>query len=627
MCSHLLTAVRLAGSVPTMKVLGIMWEQNSTAALLVDGRVIASVSQERFSRIKNDERYPKEAIEYCLREGGVTSQELDAVACIGFEWDPSYMLTGHYSRFSIADCLREQNVYWHPLFYGRKNSVRHYLDVFKDKVDVAQYPGPKMWRQAITFLKKDHRHKRKSARERDAYFQEFRRNTLVKHLGIDPQKITFIDHSTGHAMYAYFASPIRQDALVFTADAWGDGVNASVSVVRGGVFRRIAADSDFRLARLYRYITLILGMKPNEHEYKVMGLAAYAKEKYFQQPLMLFRGMQKVDGLRFKTVKRPTDMYFYFKDKLEGVRFDALAGALQKYAEEIILTWFKNAMNRTGIQNITFAGGVAMNVKANMLINRMPGVKHFFVNPTPDDASQAIGAAMAFLYNDCMLHTRDPRKHIKPLSDAYLGPAIENADIEILLKKHARAGKYRITKKARYPYVAGLLARGKVIGRASGRSEFGARSLGNRSIIADPRNADVVAIINEKVKNRDFWMPFAPSILEHRATDYLIGYKKGGAPYMTIGFETTARGAKDLRAGLHSADKTCRPQVIPLGQNPAYESLISAFEKLTGVGGVLNTSFNLHGEPIVQTAADALRVFELSDLDALLLNDTLIEKK
>jgi len=612
-----------------MKVLGIMWEQNSTAALMQGGRVVASASEERFSRRKNDERYPKKAIEYVLREGGISAQELDAVAFIGLEWDPVYTLTRHYSSFSVEDNLREQHEYWKPLMY--ENKKPDYLKIFKDKLDLAQYPGRKFWNKVIADMRGAGGVNLLHGASYDkvaAYFQRLRREVVSRHLGVHADKVHFIDHSTGHASYAYFASPLSGDALVVTADAWGDNVNASLAVVRRGRMKRIYATGTLAVARLYRYMTLVLGMKPNEHEYKVMGLAPYAKQKYYQKPLKLFRSVQKVAGGGFAFIKKPSDYYFYFLERLEGVRFDAIAGALQEYTEEMMLGWFKHALKKTGLKSICFAGGIAMNVKANMLINRLPGIRHFYVNATPDDASQAMGACYAFMYDMLIRGKKDPRKYLQPLADAYLGPAIKDDEVEALIRKKNIAKKYRVTRRAPLSRVAGLLSAGKVLARAAGRSEFGARSLGNRSIVADARNADVVAVINEKVKNRDFWMPFAPSVLEHRAQDYLIGYHGNrSAAYMTVGFETTPLGRLHLRAGLHPADHTCRPQVLPPGQNPGYEALLRAFEKKTGVGGLLNTSFNLHGEPIVQTAEDAWRVFELSELDALLLNDTLIEKK
>ena len=267
-----------------------------------------------------------------------------------------------------------------------------------------------------------------------------------------------------------------------------------------------------------------------------------------------------------------------------------------------------------------------MNVKVNMEINSLKSVKEFFICPSPSDESQAIGAAYVLMSDYCRNHKLDADKVLRPLSSAYLGPDITDQEILELIKKEELQKKYKIIRKVDYRKIAKLLANGAVIGRASGRSEFGARALGNRSILADPRNYDTVKIINEKIKNRDFWMPFAATILENRAKDYLVGYKKCGAPYMTIAFKTTALAAKHLKAGLHPSDLTCRPQVLKSGHNPGYEKIIREFEKLTKVGGLLNTSFNLHGEPIVQSAADALRVFQLSELDGLLLNDFFIEK-
>jgi len=174
--------------------------------------------------------------------------------------------------------------------------------------------------------------------------------------------------------------------------------------------------------------------------------------------------------------------------------------------------------------------------------------------------------------------------------------------------------------------VAARLAQGRVVGRCSGRMEFGARALGNRSILADPRSPAMVRVINEKIKNRDFWMPFAPAILQERADKYLANPKCLAAPFMTVAFETRDIARQHLAAAIHPADFTARPQLVDRMQNPEFHALIAEFEKLTGVGGVLNTSFNLHGEPIVRSAADAFRVFELTDIDDLWVGDALISK-
>ena len=605
-----------------MKILGIVWEENSTAALIVDGRVVACVSQERFSRKKNDERYPKEAIEYVLKAGNIKPQEIDLVAFATKIWKPYYILTRRYSTASVEDYLKEQKDYWYPRLYKHKN-VR-YLDVFKDKLDLKQYPYD--WRDVLRFIKKDDEGVRSSEAENTKFFEDFRRKVVSEHLGINAKKIVFIDHHNGHAFYSYYGSPLRGDVLIMTADAWGDNISATVNTAHKGEIRRVSVSRNFMLGRLYRYITLYLGMKPNEHEYKVMGLAPYAKEKYFQKALKVFQETQYVKSMEFRHKVKPKDLYFYFKKRLEGERFDAVAGALQKYTEDILVNWVGNAIKKTGLNRICFSGGTAMNVKATMEINKLKSVRGIFVCPSPADESQAIGAAFVVQALWCKKNGINPDKYIKPLSNAYLGPEIHNNEVLELIKKEGIAKKFRVTHGVKPEHIAKLLAKGRIIGRAAGRSEFGARALGNRSILADPRNNDIIRTINEKVKNRDFWMPFAATILEKRAKDYLIGYKECGAPYMTVAFETTPLATKHLRAGLHPSDLTCRPQVLRRGENPDYEKIILTFEKLTGVGGLLNTSFNLHGEPIVQTAGDAFRVFKLSDIDGVILGDVLIEK-
>lgn len=606
-----------------MKILGIMWEENSTAALMVDGEIVACVSEERFSRLKNDERYPKQSIEYVLQEGGVKPEELDIVAFTGKIWSPYYVLTRRYSASSVEDYIKEQKEYWYPRFYRNENT--RYFDVFEDKLDFEQYPGN--WEEVFSYVKKDDEGSRQLESETTEFFKKFRKKIVSEHLAIDPNKIIFTDHHTAHAHYAYYASPFRKDTLVLTADAWGDNNSATVSEVKNGQFKTIALSQTYILGRLYRYITLLLGMKPNEHEYKVMGLAPYAKEKYYQKILNIFKEIQDVEGLDFVFKNKPTDLYFYFKDKFEGQRFDAIAGALQKYTEDILVKWVKNAVKKTNIKSICFSGGSAMNVKANMEINSLEDVEEIFVAASPGDDSLAIGSAYVAMAEYCNNNRINPNEALKCLKHSYLGPSITDKEIKELIEKEDIESKYSVIYDFDPVYVAGLLARGLVVGRASGRSEFGARALGNRSILADPRKPEIIKTINEKIKNRDFWMPFAATILEKRANDYLVDYKKCGAPFMTMAFKTTQFAKKDLQAGLHPFDSTCRPQVLQPNQNLDYEKLILAFETLTGVGGLLNTSFNLHGEPIVQTAADAYRVFLLSDIDCLVLNNVLIEKR
>lgn len=603
-----------------MKILSINWEQCSTASLMVDGEIVACVSEERFSRRKNEDSYPKQAVECVLQEGGLSPAELDCIAFAGERFDPKYTLAHKFSSYSVQDRLREQREYWYPRMYEKRDV--DYFDVFKDKLDTDQYPGK--WDDVIAFL----RNGQQTDVEANAFFQQFRRDVVGSHLGVDPKKVVFPHHHRCHGLYAYYASPIPKDrVLILTADAWGDDMNASVSIAENGRIRRLSSSSNFNLARLYRSVTLLLGMKPDEHEYKVMGLAAYAKPEYFQGPLKIFRETMYVDGLGFNYHVTPPDLYVYFQNLLEGYRFDAIAGALQRYTEEILVQWARNCLAATSTRRLCFGGGIAMNVKAMMEIAKLPELDEIFVCPSPSDESLAIGAAYVIMHDKCLADGVDPRNVLRPLKDAYLGPDLEADEVQWTIERLASDGRYAIHERVNPGHVASVIASGKIVGRCVGRSEFGARALGNRSILADPRNIDVVKMINEKVKSRDFWMPFAPSILEERAGDYLVNPKGLAAPYMTIAFETTPLAHRDLRAALHQADLTCRPQIVSRIANPGYHALIREFEQLTGVGGILNTSFNIHGEPIIQSAADALDVLERSGLDALILGDHFVEKK
>ena len=598
-----------------MKILGLSLGELSTAALLIDGTIVACVSEERFSRAKNDESYPRRSIEHCLEAGGIEGHDLDAVAIGSIKADLWHRLTHYYSRFSIADFTREQHAYWYPTLYGGKRIP--WNELYRDRWDLEQYPG--RWSELIATL--DDSYYLSAADEERV--NDFIAETISRHIGVPKDRVTFVDHHTCHAAYGYYASPLREGrTLVVTLDAFGDGLSATASVAEGGEVRRVkeVGHREFQLARMYRYATLLLGMKPNEHEYKVMGLAPYAKPQLYERPLAVYRGTMYVDGLDFRYHERPTDMYFWFRDRLEGCRFDGIAGGLQRYVEEIVPQWVRNALRETGTDSVVLSGGVAMNVKMMRELAALPEVRDLFVPPSGSDESLAMGVC----YHVCRSRFGLTPE---PLRDAYLGPAIRPEEVrEVVERARAGGSPYAVRERVGADEVAARLARSRVVARAAGRMEFGARALGNRSILADPRDPRTVHSLNAKIKNRDFWMPFAPVILADRAADYLVNPKGLRAPFMTVAFDTTARGAADLVAATHAADRTARPQVLEERTNPGYARVLRAFEASTGIGGLLNTSFNLHGEPIVASAADAYRVFVMTDIDDLLLEDTLISK-
>ena len=580
-----------------MVSLGIMHSVNSTAALMVDGKIVACGCEDRFVGRKSIHAYPKHSVEFCLDCAGVSSEQIDCVvlpykdfALTAYEkW-----MVNYDADFSMQDKIREQYQYYKPLLIEGKQV--DFLDIFKDKIIPERMDVVK--------------------RSNGRYFLK---TCIEDHLGIRDDRIVMLDHHLSHIFYAIYTNrDLKTPCLVFNMEGYGGESNGSIVLYKDGKLKTLYKTPYCWIGRLYRYITLLLGMKSNEHEYKVMGLAPYASEYIIREPLEVFRQTACVDGLAIKFKMKPKDIYFHFKEKLEPYRFDAIAGALQRYTEEIICQWVKNAVAQTKVKDIMFTGGVAMNIKAMMVLADQPEVGSLWVGATSSDESLSMGVLYQHAYNEGI--------SIKPLDSIYIGNQIGDDEIRKFIKTKDLETKHRVIYDVDDAELAARLEKGEVLARFSGRAEFGARALGNRSILANPAAPNIVRVINEKIKNRDFWMPFAPVILHERQHDYIINPKNIDSPYMTIGFKTSELAKSHLPAALHPYDYTARPQIIKEEDNPQYHSIIKAFEKRTGIGALLNTSFNLHGEPIVNNLEDALRVFEVSKLDLLQLGRHLIIK-
>ncbi|OCW83197.1 hypothetical protein AKH21_01830 [Pelagibacteraceae bacterium GOM-A5] len=595
--------------------LGINWQCNSSAALMINGKIMGCISEERFSRVKNDERYPKKAIDWLLKEFKVKTNEIDKVCYISKVWSPTFIMFRHYTNFNITDYVSEQKKYWYKKIYEKKNISL--LNIFKNKIDFNQYPGRRYWIKIYNSLKNIDSHI--SNKNLISYGKQIRCEVASKHLKINKNKICFVDHSSGHAAWAFYSNKDKNKHkyLVLTLDAMGDFINYSINKLsKKNEFERIVIGGNSIIARLYRYTTLIMGFKPDEHEYKLMGMAPYAKKKYFSNLLEKFRNFQIIKDLKFKNKKMPKDLYFDVKNFFEAERFDNICGALQKYTEELTSEWVTNISKRLKFNNIMLVGGVAMNVKNNLQLSKLKKIKNIFVPLSPDDSSLSMGAI--YYYNSII------NKNISyPIKNAYLGPKINfNFNVNKLAKN------YSIKTKNINSIASHLLSEGKIIGRVVGRAEFGARALGNRSILADPSNIESVKKINETIKNRDFWMPFAASVLERKANKYfylndnILNYE-----YMTKCLDTTIEGQKKLKSAVHPYDKTCRPQIIKKNSNKDYEDLIFKFGKITNIYALLNTSFNLHGYPIVNDIKETLYIFKNSNLEALIINNEILIKK
>jgi len=442
-------------------------------------------------------------------------------------------------------------------------------------------------------------------------------------------RISRIDHHLCHASAAYFGwGKMDEKILVLTCDGAGDGLCATVNIGEGGEIRRIASvEAAYSVARLYALLTYIMGMVPLEHEYKIMGLAPYAsgsREAHsIAQRLGQLFTFEPKNPMVWRTIGCPPMRYAnkYFADFFQNKRFDHMAAGMQLFLEQFLTKWVSQCIRETGIRKVALSGGMFMNVKANQKIAEIRGLEGLFIFPSCGDESNAIGAAY-YLYNAML------KRAPQPIGPLYLGDSFENEDVESALSEFRFRNKVTVATPADIEKsVAELLHKGKIVARFKGRMEFGARALGNRSILANPADPKVVRTINEMIKSRDFWMPFCPSVLGETSEKYFIKPLDIPAPYMIITFDSRKEKRDKMIAALHPYDYTGRPQEVYEDWNPTYYKLIKYFEELTGESIILNTSFNLHGEPIVHSPEDALRVFDVSDLQYLAIEDFLISKK
>lgn len=575
-----------------MKILGIHDGHNAAACLYEDGQVAAAIQEERLRRVKNWSGMPTEAVRTVLRIAGTSPAAIDLVA-----------MNGHYAAFPMTrDALMEDYRTINDFGVTVGRSIRR-------TIKRALRPTP---------LYELYRERRQRRRVRD----------LIQ-MGIPPEKIVFVDHHIAHASAAYYGwGNFEDEILVLTCDGAGDGLCATVNIGRSGRIERLhVVRQEHSIGNIYAMVTFLMGMLPLEHEYKLMGLAPYADlqgaGRVFQKLKGLIQFNPKNPLVWERTGGCPETYcsYRFLKDLLERKRFDWVAGGLQKFTEFILTEWVRHCVKETGIRRLALGGGVFMNVKANKLIMELPEVRELFVYPSCGDETNAVGAAYWVYAKKAGAAT------ITPLRDLYWGPRFSDDEVEQVL------GRFDFKTQVKYerlipiePRIAHLLADGKAVARFKGREEFGARALGNRSILASPCDPAAIRMINEAIKGRDFWMPFCPSILEERSADYLVNPKGVRAPYMILSFDTTDRW-KEIAAVIHPFDRTARPQEVSPDWNPGYYALLKEFESLTGIGAVLNTSFNLHGYPVVSRPEDALDVFDRSGLTHLAIENWLVEKQ
>lgn len=600
-------------------ILGISsFYHDSAAALIHHGEIIAAAQEERFTRKKHDASFPINAINYCLEEAGI---DLSKVVQVVFYDKP------------LLKFERLLETYYAFTPQGLSSFIR----------------SMPVWLKEKMFIKREIRSQLKTI---GGYH-----NNL---------KITFPEHHLSHAASAFYLSPF-QEAAILTLDGVGEWATASIAHGKGKDIT-ILKELHFphSLGLLYSAITYFLGFRVNSGEYKLMGLAPFGnpnsnqtKEyiKNLKSEILQIQSDGSIwlnqkyfnyaTGLRMVVDKKWESLFGFKRRKAEDEILQHhcnLGLAIQQVTEEVILKMARHAADLTGSKNLCMAGGVALNCVANGKLEKAKIFENVFIQPAAGDAGGALGAALATYH----IHQQKERVVDKTKMDAmkgsYLGPEITSNEINQVIKKYKASGKKVEDFGVLANEVASFLAEGKAVGWVQGRMEFGPRALGGRSILGDARNPEMQKKLNLKIKYRESFRPFAPSVLAEDCQDYFE--QESPSPYMLLVQPVQEKRRnklpvdyqeRNLRDKLYvqrsdipavtHIDFSARIQTVHNETNPRYHQLISAFKALTGYGLVVNTSFNARGEPIVCTAEDAYRCFMRTGMDVLVIGDYVFIKE
>ena len=561
-----------------MNILGLSaFYHDSAAAFLVDGQIKAAAAEERFTRKKHDNGFPLLASEYCLASSGKTVYDIDAIA------------------FYDKPILKfERVLFTHFKYFPR--SLKAFLTFM-----------PKWVGQNLSVP-----------------------IHIQSNLDVDCP-IYFVNHHESHAASAFYSSPF-DEALVFVADGVGDWATTSWGVGKGS---QLSLKQEIRfphsLGLLYSAITAYLGFQPNEGEGTVMGLAAYGEPSYgeeFEKLVQIFEdGSFRLD-LSYFTYTHATTMYGAKLVDLLGPprspgteltqRHQDIAATLQELLEEILIKIVRNLVNKTKIRKLCLAGGTALNCVANGKLLENVDLDDVFIQPAAGDDGGALGAAQ-FVFHQLLGNDRTGS-----FKDCFLGPEYSNTYIQSRLKKLGSKLKWvKLEDDDLIEKTAENIAKNSVIGWFQGRMEFGPRALGNRSILANPKSAEMKDVLNLKVKKRESFRPFAPAILGASREDYFD--LPVPSPHMLIASNIKSEKRAEVPSICH-VDGSARVQTVEPEDNPRLYGILEHLKKLTGTPIVMNTSFNLRGEPVVCTPEDAIDCFLRSEMDALVLNNFWVEK-
>lgn len=562
-------------------ILGISCYYHDAAACLVhDGLVAAAAEEERFNRDKHHSGFPHHAIRYCLNLARINASQLDYV------------------------------VFYEKPFVKFNRILETYI---------SQWPRSfGSFRRAIPLWLKNRLNMRKH---------------ISRELDIEEDKIFFGNHHLSHAASAFLASPF-EEAAILTVDGVGEWTTTTIGYGKGS---QIRIDKEMKfphsIGLLYSAITSYLGFRVNDAEWKVMGLAPYGEPKYVDKFLDIvdikedgsFRLNMKYFSYHYspkKTINRRFENHFGRPQRQSDQEIDQfytdIAASGQKVVEDLIVKIASNMYKTYNTDNLTIAGGVGLNSVANWRIIQKTGFKDIFIQPASGDSGGSLGAALGF-YN---LTLGRPRKY--RMEHALLGPEYTDEEIQGVLDSNGANYRKISSEEQLVEETAKMLANNKVIGWFQGRMEFGPRALGNRSILANPKNPDMKEILNSKVKFREKFRPFAPSVTQEEASTYFDIFID--APYMLL-IPDVYPEKRNLLPAITHVDGTARIQMVNKETNPRYHKLLNAFKKTAGVPILLNTSFNVRGEPIVMNPADAYSCFMRTGIDALVIGNFILTEK
>lgn len=593
-----------------MKILGISaYYHDSAAALVIGGKIIAASQEERFSRKKHDARFPQQAIAYCLDTARIKLTELDKI-----------------------------------VFYEKP------LITFERLLETYLAYAPKGFTSFVAAMS--------AWLQEKLYLKTVLRKELAK-LGDCTTKqlpsLLFTEHHQSHAASAFFPSPF-EEAAVLCLDAVGEWATTSLWWGQGNqLVPQWEIDFPHSLGMLYSAFTYYTGFKVNSGEYKLMGLAPYGQPNYVNQILDNLIDLKEDGTFRLNmkyfnyatgltmTNEKFSRLFGFPPRKPESPisqREMDIAASIQKVTEEVVLRLGNTVHRELGADYLCLAGGVALNCVANGRLLREGPFKDIWIQPAAGDAGGALGAALAIWHQYCGKPREVNGNDV--MQGSYLGPKYSQEEIQGYLDD-VQAKYIRLDDQELLPRVAGIMAQGNVVGWYQGRMEFGPRALGNRSIIGDPRSPKMQSVMNLKIKYRESFRPFAPSVLAERVGDYFNLDRQ--SPYMLLvapvkedlhlpmsetdqqlfGIEKLKVPRSKIPAVTH-VDYSARVQTVHPETNPRYHELISHFEAKTGCGLVVNTSFNVRGEPIVCTPEDAYRCFMRTEMDYLVLENYLLAK-